>query len=495
MKMWRLFALLGTVSLALVFASSMAFRLAAQTATAPPQASAPTAEQLAIQAANEKDHQRLLDLLGIKELRHPSSNDAKSPYATNYDESKASVYPNLPDPLLLKNGKRVTSAKVWFVQRRPEIVADFDREILGIPPANLPKVTWEVISTTKENFGNIPVITKRLAGHVDNSGWSAIAVNIDLVLTTPANAAGPVPVILELAFPAEFKVALERPRPDAITSGMGYYGQAWQDQVLAKGWGFAILSPNSYQADNGAGLTEGIIGLANKGQPRGLGDWGVLKAWGWGASRALDFFETDKAVDAKQVGIQGHSRMGKAALVAMAYDPRFAICYSSSSGEGGAKLYRHIFGEQITNLAAPSEYHWMDGNFLKYSGPLTPGDLPVDNHELIALAAPRPIFIGGGLSDGDGYANPKGDGWADTTGMFLAEAAAGPVYRLLGKKDLGTTTMPPIGSAIISGDLGFRQHPGGHTPAPNWPVFLEFASRYLHAGATKTDSATAGHER
>jgi hypothetical protein len=290
---------------------------------------------------------------------------------------------------------------------------------------------------------------------------------------------------MQLGFPNEFKTALVRPIPKTAPPGWGFYGQEWQRMVLEKGWGYAVISPNSYQADNGAGLTEGIIGLANKGQPRKLGDWGVLRAWGWGASRALDYFETDKAVDAKQVGIEGHSRMGKATLVAMAYDPRFAICYVSSSGEGGAKLYRHIFGEQITNLAAPSEYHWMAGNFLKYAGPLTPADLPVDNHELIALAAPRPVFIGGGASDGDGYANPKGDAWADTTGMFLAEVAAGPVYRLLEKKDLGATSLPPIGTALIAGDLGFRQHPDGHTPAPNWPVFLEFASRYLHGPAAK----------
>jgi len=483
-----------------VFIGLSAVALGAQTAPAtpapPPPAASPTPEQLAIQAANDKDHQRLLDLLGIKELRHASSNDAKSPYATNYDESKANVYPNLPDPLKLKNGKRVTSAKEWWTQRRPEIVADFDREVLGQAPASLPKMTWEVLSTTRDKFGEVPVVTKRLVGHADNLAYPKISVNIDLILVTPENAGGPVPVMMELAFPSEFKVALERPRPETIRPGMGYYGQTWQDLVLAKGWGFAVISPNSYQADNGAGLTEGIIGLANKGQPRSLGDWGVLRAWGWGASRALDYFETDKAVDAKQVGIEGHSRMGKATLVAMAYDPRFAICYSSSSGEGGAKLYRHIFGEQISNLTAPNEYHWMDGNFLKYGGPLTPGDLPVDNHELIALAAPRPVFIGGGASDGDGYANPKGDAWADTTGMFLAEVAAGPVYRLLGKKDLGASVLPPIGTAVIQGDLGFRQHPGGHTPAPNWPAFLEFAGRYLHGpGATKAAYAAPANVR
>ncbi len=211
---------------------------------------------------------------------------------------------------------------------------------------------------------------------------------------------------------------------------------------------------------------------ASRAQPD---DWGALRAWAWGASRVLDYLATDPAVDAQQVGITGHSRYGKAALVAMAYDPRFAIAYISSSGEAGAKLYRHHFGEEIGNIAGASEYHWMAGNFLKYDGPLTVADLPVDAHELIALCAPRPVFIGGGAT--------KGDGWADAKGMFLAAVAAGPVYKLLGKKDLGTTEFPPIETALISGDMAFRQHSDGHTPVPNWPTFLDFASRYLHAPA------------
>jgi hypothetical protein len=156
----------------------------------------------------------------------------------------------------------------------------------------------------------------------------------------------------------------------------------------------------------------------------------------------------------------------------MAYDPRFAIAYISSSGTGGAKLYRHLLGELTENLAATGEYHWMAGNFLKYAGPLTAGDLPVDAHELIALSAPRPVFIGAGSFNGDE--------WADPRGMFMAAVAAGPVYRLLDKKDLGTTSFPPIKTALITGDLAFRQHSAGHTPGPNWPVFLDFASRYLH---------------
>ena len=441
----------------------------------------------------EQDHQRMLELLGIKELRPGAVNDANSPRAANYDESKANVYPNLPDPLVLKNGQRVTTAEVWWTERRPEIVADYDSEILGRAPAKLPTVKWEVVGITQETIGDVPVVTKRLAGHVDNSAYPRIAVSIDATLTTPAHAAGPVPVILQLAFAGEFKASLARPVSDASSGAAGDYGQACERMVLGRGWGFAVLSPTSFQADDGAGLTEGIIGLMNKGQPRTLDDWGTLRAWAWGTSRVLDYLETDKSVDAKQVGIEGHSRFGKTALVAMACDPRFAVLYSSSSGEGGAKLYRHIFGEQLPNVASTSLYHWFGGNFLKYAGPLTAADLPVDNHELIALCAPRPVFIGAGASVGDGYANPAGDAWADARGMFLAEVGAGPVYRLLGKKDLGTTEFPPIETALIDGDLGFRQHSGGHTPAPNWPTFLEFASHYLHAPGGSPASGSAAH--
>lgn len=417
----------------------------------------------------EQDHQRLMDLLHITSLRRGADGDPNSPNAANYDESKANPYPNLPDPLKLKNGKEVKTTKDWWELRRPEIVEDFDREIYGRTPRETPKVVWEVTSTAREMNGDVPVITKKLVGHVDNSAYPAITVNIDLTLTTPTNATGPVPVMMELSFSPEFIAAIAKRFPEMTAAANK--GPTWQQQVLAKGWGYAVLIPTSVQADKGDGLTSGIIGLVNKGQPRKLDDWGALRAWAWGASRAMDYFETDKAVDAKQIGIEGHSRYGKATLVTMAYDPRFAIAYVSSSGAGGAALYRRNFGEQIGNVAGTGEYHWMAGNFLKYAGPPTVNDLPVDSHELIALCAPRPVFIGAGAT--------QGDGWVDGRGMFMAAVSAGPVYRLLGKKDLGVAEFPPIETPLIDGELAYRQHSGGHTPAPNWPTFLTFAARYI----------------
>jgi hypothetical protein len=460
----------------LMFAILLTAQVIAQTAQAPsvtpPARPAPSPEQLATQAASEADHQQMMDQLHITSLR-PGRNgtDPKDPNFANYDESKANPYPTLPDPLILKDGKKVTSAKVWWKQRRPEIVEDFDREVYGRVPAHTPKVTWEVMSTTNEKNGDFAVVTKKLVGHVDNSSYPAVTVNIDLTVSTPADAKGPVPVMIEFGIDPAMMAAMRKRFPNFAMAQPT--GPTWQQQVLAKGWGYAELIPTTIQADNGAGLKEGIIGLCNKGQSRKPDDWGSLRAWAWGADRALDYLETDKSVNAKEVGITGHSRYGKAAIVTMAYDPRFAIGYISSSGEGGAKLSRRSWGEPVENVANATEYHWMAGNFLKYAGPLQWNDLPVDAHELIALCAPRPVFISGGAT--------QGDGWVDAKGMFLAAAAAGPVYKLLGKKDMGTTEFPAIETPLIDGDVAFRQHSGGHTPAPNWPTFITFASRYLQA--------------
>ncbi len=421
----------------------------------------------------EQDHQRMMVLLHIKSLRPGADpHNLRAPNAVNYDESKANPYPKLPDSLVLNDGERVTAAAMWWHERRPQIMADFNRDVLGRVPKNVPPVHWEVTSTTRAVNGGVPVITKHLVGHVDHASYPLIDVNIDLTLTVPANATRPVPVIMQFAFdPAFMRRFLATMAARGVKLPPSPPGPSWQEQVLAKGWGYAIYLPTSVQADNGAGLTEGIIGLCNKGQPRRPDDWGALRAWAWGASRALDYMETDKSVDARRVGIEGHSRFGKAALVAMAYDQRFAVAYISSSGMGGAALYRRNFGERLENVAGVEEYHWMAGNFLKYAGPLTSNDLPVDAHELIALCAPRPVFVSAG--------EVKGDGWADPRGEFMAAVAAGPVYELLGKQGLGTTQFPPLGGALISGDIAFRQHHGGHTDLPNWPWFIKFASRYL----------------
>ena len=424
-----------------------------------------------------RDYRQMLGQLSITSMRPGPGNHKDAPPA-NFDESKANPYPDLPNPLLLNNGRKVTTARMWWQQRRPQIVEAFDREVYGRVPPHTPKVTWEVAGTTREMEGKFPVLTRQLIGHVDNSSYPLISVNIRLSLTTPANASGPVPIILKFSSSAT---------PPSSASRVARVAEVplWEQQILEKGWGFAILWTTSIQAENGAGLTSGgIIGLVNKGRFRKPDDWGALRAWVWGASRAMDYFETDPSVDARQVGLEGHSRDGKAALVTMAYDQRFAIAYVSSSGAGGAKLMRRNFGEPLEDLASEREYHWMAGNFLKYAGPLTANDLPVDAHELIALCAPRPVFIGGGSTIG-----PASDAAADAPGSFLAAVAAGPVYKLLGKKDMGATTLPPMETPLIDGEIAFRQHSDGHNDAPNWPAFLIFASRYLHGPAPP--SATA----
>ena len=418
----------------------------------------------------EQDHARLMNLLNIDSLRPGPSWKPTDPNAANTDESKANPYPNLPSPLKLNNGKKVTSPEMWWKKRRPEIKEYFDREIYGRVPENVPNVNWEILSTTNDTIKNIPVITKKLSGHVDNSSYPLVSVDIDLTLVLPANTEYPVPVMIEFGFkfPSNFKMTDQMKK---MIDSMS----VWQPMVLSKGWGYAILIPTSYQEDNGVSLTQGIIGLVNKGQPRKLDDWGTLRAWAWGASRALDYLEDDKSVDGNKVGIEGLSRYGKAALVTMAYDQRFAIGFIGSSGAGGAKLLRRNFGEQVENLASTGEYHWFAGNFLKYAGPLTPKDLPVDAHELIAMCAPRPVFISCGSPEIEGN-------WVDDKGQFLAAVAAGPVYKLLGKKDLGTTVIPPMGTALIDGDIAFRQHFGGHTTIPNWPTFIKFAERCFNTG-------------
>ena len=419
-----------------------------------------------VRAATEQDYRFMLAQIHLDSLRPGPSGNPKAPNAANTDESKATQYTSLPDPLILIDGGKVVDPDTWWKRRRPELVELFDREVYGRVPEHVPGVKWNILSVTHDTIEGIPVVVRKLSGHVDNSSFPDIAVEIPLTLTLPEHVRTPVPVVMEFGFvlPPGFKF----PEPPPGTPKE----PNWKQLVLLKGWGYAIIVPSSYQADWGAGLTNGIIGLVNRGKRRKPDDWGALRAWAWGASRALDYFETDPSVDAKKVVIEGLSRYGKATLVTMAYDTRFAAAFVGSSGAGGAKILRRVFGEQIENLASSGEYHWFAGNFLRYAGPLTRNDLPVDAHELVALCAPRPVFISAGSFEMEG-------GWVDAKGMFLGGAYAGPVYELLGKKGLGTYEFPPIETPLTAGDVSFRQHKGGHTTGPNWPTFLTFVERYF----------------
>jgi hypothetical protein len=418
----------------------------------------------------------------------------------------------------MQNGQKVSAPQMWWASRRPELLELFSKYVYGRVPNNVPRVTWTVTAVDHEMIGFTPVIAKDLIGEVDNSSDPAIKVRIHMTLVTPANAKGPVPVLMmfgRAGFPSpneprgedldrinkSMKALLVQQDPslrDVIAQHPAWepvketpfkFPELNEDgglpntwQLVADGWGFVLFDPASVQADDGAGLTRGIIGLVNKGQPRKPEDWGALRAWAWGVSRGLDYLETDPAVDAKRAGIEGVSRYGKAALVTMAFDQRFDMVLVGSSGKGGATPLRRNFGEAVESLTG-GEYYWMAGNFLKYGaseatfGSKTAGDIPVDSNELIALCAPRLTFISYGIP-------AKGDAkWLDHEGSFMATVDASRVFKLLGAKglevegDYHTAKMPPVNEGLLGGQLAWRQHDGGHTDAPNMKYFLQWADK------------------
>ena len=462
----------------------------------------------------------MMDQLGIKALRPGPSGNEKAPNHANYDESKANPYPDLPDPLKLNNGQPVTTPQIWWDQRRPEIVEGYEKYVYGRIPKDVPSVKWTVTAVDHEMIGFNRVLAKDLIGEVNNASYPAISVKIHMTVVTPENAAGPVPLLImfgRAGFPnpkepvgqdldrinAAWKALLIQQDPslkDVLAklpawepirstpfqppqlNADGDPPNTWQ--LIAAGWGFALLDPASVQADDGAGITRGIIGLVNKGQPRTPEDWGALRAWAWGAGRAFDYLATDPSVDAKHIGIEGVSRYGKAALVTMAFDQRFAIVLVGSSGKGGATPLRRNYGEAVESLTG-GEYYWMAGNFIKYGaseatfGSSTPGDIPVDSNELIALCAPRLTFISYGVPD-------KGDAhWLDHQGSFMATIDANRVFALLGAKtldiqgDYHTAKMPPVNEGHLDGQLAWRQHDGGHTDAPNMKYFIQWADKFI----------------
>jgi hypothetical protein len=491
----------------------LGFALHAVAQVAP--SSGPTAEQ---------DHQQMMDQLGITKLRPGRVNDVNSPLnPVNYEEARANPYPVYPDPLTFANGSKVTSASQWTNQRRPELIDIFEREIYGRIPPSAPKLTWTVQTVDHEALGFTPITATRLMGHVDNSADPDIHADIPLMLVKPARAKKPMPVLIifqygPVTFPAPAAPSVDELahindvwkaqmlKNDPSLQAVFKAHPAWQpiaaprpsppaldvdgnppplQQLIAAGWAVALIEPNSIQPDSGAGLTRGVIGLSNKGHWRKPDDWGVLRAWGWGASRVLDYIETDPELDSHHVGIDGVSRYGKAALVTMAFDTRFAMALVASSGESGTKPHRRNFGETVENQTAFDAYHWMAGNFIKYGaaeakfGAKTANDIPIDAGELIALCAPRMVFVSyGSAQAGD----PP---WVDQHGGYMASVQAGKVFRLLGVKDLGVgddyqhAQLPPIGTGLLDGSLAWRQHDGGHTDAPNVKYFISWADRLI----------------
>lgn len=489
-----------------------------------------------------QDHQNMMDQLGITALRPGRNPNAGSKNPPNYDTSLANPYPDLPNPLVLNDGKPVTSAALWWKERRPEIVKDFENEVYGKLPSHIPHVDWRVDYVDREFVGRRRVTATQLTGHVDNSGYPLIDVNMKLTVVLPANAdpSHPVPLLImfgrarvpapsqpdaeELdllnatlkkllisqdsavrkvfeAHPAYQMIRQapgtgfaaffappppKKPGPEDVPGVLGVNNDPPSDvQLVQAGWGFAYLDPGSIQPDNGAGLTRGIIGLCNKGQPRKPNEWGSLRAWAWGASQVLDYLKAQvPAVDSRHIGIEGVSRYGKAALVTMAFDTSFAMGLIGSSGRGGASLFRRNWGEALENLTGEGEYQWMAGNFLKYGaadskfGSMTAADLPVDSHELIALCAPRLVFISYG-------APQRGDAkWVDQQGAYMAAVAASPVFKLLGARGLGvqdyhTARMPPVNTPMLEGQLAWRQHDQGHQDQANMKWFIKWVDKNI----------------
>ena len=401
--------------------------------------------------------------LGSDPNGNPLRRALKTGHVSNYDERKVTPY-TLPDPLVLSSGKPVTDADTWFKQRRPELIRLYESEIYGRVPAKTPVVTWQVAETDARARSGTAVM-KRIVGSV---GAKPDGPRINVMLYTPVDAKKAVPVILLVNFGGG-------PQPAAGSGaggGRAINPHAFSDapaaaDVIARGWGYATVGYLDIQPDRANSWNDGVIGLTlTAGQPPAPDEWGTIGAWAWGISRILDYFETDRSVNAKQVAVHGHSRLGKTVLWASAKDERIAAAYSSCAGEMGSALARRDWGETVDDMA--QNFPWQfAGNFQKWVGRWN--EMPVDAHMLIALSAPRPVFITGGT----------GDQWADPVGQFLAQVSAGPVYRLLGRKDLGVAQLPPLDTPLTAGDLGWHYHTGGHTATlADWKAFLEFLAKY-----------------
>jgi hypothetical protein len=396
----------------------------------------------------------------------------------NYDESKVGTY-TLPDPLMFANGKPVKTPRDWMNRRRPELLELFANEMFGRTPTRKLPAHYQVTSEDRLAL-NGAAIRKQVTITFSDS---PLTPRIHLLLYLPAIAKTPVPVVLALNFDGNQTISAEpgitlndvwvrQPgnrtkmiRKPADPKTRGAAASRWPlEKIIAHGFGLATVYSGDIEPDFDGGLPYGVRPLFFREGQTGPEehDWGCLGAWAWGLSRTLDYLETDQRVDADHVLLMGHSRMGKAALWAGAQDPRFAIVISNESGEGGAAISKRDFGEAIEHLNAVFP-HWYSRAYRKYSG--HPDQLPFDAHELIALIAPRPLYVSAAHDDLE----------ADAKGQFLAAAFAGPVYQLLGKQGLGTEVMPGLEQPIVH-TIAFHERRGKHdVTAYDWDQYLKFA--------------------
>ncbi len=407
----------------------------------------------------------------------PGSPDIVAGIPVNYDESKTGTY-TLPDVLTAADGSKITSAKAWYAKRRPEIVSLFETQQYGKAPGKPDGLAFEVYEHDAPAFdGKAKRKQVRITFTKDKTGPV-----LNLVIYTPAAAKKAVPTLLAINFssnaatvddpgvaPGTIWSAKDHKRIPYVPGGRSF-GHIDPKPLLDAGLGFAAFCYGDVDPDDLNGLQDGIRALYLKpGQTTVAPDeWGTISAWGWGISRVIDYFETDKTVDAKRVAIHGVSRLGKTVMWAGAHDTRVAATIASCSGEGGAALSHRNFGETVAHLMAPTRYPYQFcANWAQYGG--FPDHAPMDAHMLIALHAPRPLLLQTGNTDN----------WSDPKGEFLAAVAAGPVYRLLGKKDLGTDVWPEAKQPIYS-DLSYYMHDGGHGTVPSdWDIYLTFLKTHL----------------
>ncbi|MGO9255500.1 MAG: alpha/beta hydrolase family protein [Bryobacteraceae bacterium] len=399
----------------------------------------------------------------------------------NFDEAKVPKY-TLPALLTLANGQPVTTPQVWLNQRRPEILKIYQTEVFGRSPAAPARLDYEVAGSDAHALGG-RAIRKQIAIYFAGPGKEPKAA---LLLYLPAAAPKPVPVFLALSFAGNqsvysdpgVKLGEEWVRDPATRQmirrtskeeSRGASAGNWQlDQILAHGYGLATIYCGDIEPDFDGGMPHGVRQLFLKPGPGGVAgsvapdEWGAIGAWAWGLSRAMDYLEKDKNVDAKRVAVFGHSRLGKTALWAGAQDTRFSIVISNESGEGGAAISRRDYGERTTDLNTHFPY-WFCANFRKYND--REDQMPFDSHMLLALIAPRALYV----------ASAEGDQWSDPKGEFLGAANASPVWTLLGKTGLGTFDMPPLDRPIQQ-TVAYHIRPGNHSvTAYDWEQYLKFA--------------------